>query len=367
LTSKSKFQFPGGDWVGVSPPSSDAFSVKQILDVDSDVWLDQISKDFSTETPLNQDKEVSDFYQLSQLYISRHLSTGNKDTALIDQFQFIEDAIPAFWSEKNSVDTNIWIRLRPFAFSLNQSTLVFKVRELWYGGDTGYIDVTSSCVIYTYDAGGGLLGLDITYNPSVSFHHNSVIYVSLEVYDVAPAPNIILTDYWFRIIPDYRAPYIENETPTREEEDVLVSTDIEFDVIDAGEGVDISTLTMYVNNRLVIPTTSGISGGYHVFYNPPSDFYYGEHVEIFVNIRDIGGNLLHDAWRFYCSGSTGPWIDRDSFTPIHCSKGVYRKVTGISVNVYAIDGTGLDSDSVLVTIGGKDRNIAMTPIVYRID
>jgi hypothetical protein len=27
--------------------------------------------------------------------------------------------VPKFWSEKNPTDTNIWIRLRPFAFSLN--------------------------------------------------------------------------------------------------------------------------------------------------------------------------------------------------------------------------------------------------------
>jgi len=66
--------------------------------------------------------------QLSQTYISRHLSSGHKDDVDIDQFKFIEDAIPAFWSEKNSVETNIWIRLRPFAYSLNQSTLIFRVR-----------------------------------------------------------------------------------------------------------------------------------------------------------------------------------------------------------------------------------------------
>jgi hypothetical protein len=304
---------------------------------------------------------------MSQLYISRHLSSGHKDTAIIDQFQFIVDAIPAFWSEKNSVDTNIWIKLRPFAFSLNQSSLVFRVREMSYAGDTGYVDVTSLCTVTTFDAGGGMLGLIIDYNPVSNFHHNSVVYVSIGVYDVALTPNIILTDYWFKVIADYRAPYIDNEIPSREEESVDVSTNIEFDVFDAGEGVDIGTLTMYINNRLIIPTVSGISGGYHVFYDPAADFYYGEHVEIFVNIRDIGGNLLHDAWRFYCAESTGPWIDRDSFLPKNCSKGVYRKITGIEVNVYGVDDTGVDSSSFLFTIGGKDRNITVTPIIYRID
>jgi hypothetical protein len=53
--------------------------------------------------------------------------------------------------------------------------------------------------------------------------------------------------------------------------------------------------------------------------------------------------------------------------PKTCSRGVYRKITGISVNVYAIDETGVDPDSILITIGGKTRNVSITPIIYRID
>jgi hypothetical protein len=368
LIQLSKFQFPGGDWVGINPPSTGLVPlIKQVTTLSRSATLDQIPSSFNNAFPIDQLKEKTDTGQISQLFISRHTSTGHKDTALINQFQFVVEAVPAFWSEKNPTDTDIYIKIRPYAFSLNQSTLVFKVREVSYVGDTGYVNVTSLCTVTTFDAGGGLLGLNITYNPTGSFHHQAVVYVSIEVYDVAPIPNIILTDYWFKIIPDYRAPYIDNEVPGREEEDVVVSTNIEFDILDIGEGVDISTLAMYVDNRLVYPTVSGISGGYHVFYDPPIDFYYGQHAEIFVDVRDINGNLLHDAWRFYCAGSTGPWIDRFSVFPKTCSRGVYRKVTGISVNVYAIDETGLDPDSILITIGGKTRNVSITPIIYRID
>jgi len=57
--------------------------------------------------------------------------------------------------------------------------------------------------VSTFDAGGGLLGLDILYNPAQNlgldilynpaqnFHNNAIIYVSIEVYDTAPAPNIL--------------------------------------------------------------------------------------------------------------------------------------------------------------------------------
>jgi len=365
----SKFQFPGGHWIETGAPADNAASVKQILDFESEAKFDQISGDVENELPVIQDKQQSNDLQVSQLFVSRHYSSGHKDDVDIEQFRFIEDAIPAFWSEKNPVNTNIWIRLRPFAFNLNQSTLVFRVKEVSYAGNTGYIDVTSLCSVSTFDAGGGLLGLDILYNPAVDFHHNAVIYVSIEVYDTAPTPNIILTDYWFRIIPDYRAPYIDNEFPAREEENVDVGTNISFDIFDAGVGVNISTLEFYVNNRYKIPTTSAISGGYRVSYNPSEDFNYGQTVEITVKVKDASDyqNQLHDMWRFYCEGSTGPWIDPDSFYPRNCTKGTYRKLTGISANVYGINDTGVDQSSILVRIGGKERNVTITPIIYRID
>lgn len=369
LKQLSKFQFPGGAWVGIIAPSDEAKTLRQLLAQEDTVNLRQI-EELDIETSIFQDKEKSNDLQISQTFISRHLLAGHKDDVDIDQFRFIEDAIPAFWSEKNPVNTNIWIRLRPFAFSLNSSSLIFKVREVSYAGDTGYTDVVSSCTVTIFDAGGGLLGLDILYNPPNDFHHNAVVYVDIEVYDTATTPNIIIVDYWFKVIPDFKAPYITNEDPARGEEDVAINTNIEFDIKDTGEGVNISSLELYINNRRVTGyTTAAISGGYHINYNPSDDFYYGETVEITVKADDTAANqnVLYDMWRFYCVGSTGPWIDRGSFDPKACARGVYRKQTGISFNVYGIDDTGVDQESILVTIGGKERSVTITPIIYRLE
>jgi len=364
----SKFQFPGGSWKGSQPPTDYAATIRQLEEFEAEKYICQLEK-VDVETSIFQDKERSNDLQVSQTFISRHLTSGHKDNVNINQFRFIEDAIPAFWSEKNPVNTNIWIRLRPFAFDLDQTTLIFRVREISYAGDTGYIDVTSSCVVSTFDAGGGLDGLDILYNPAQNFHHNGVVYVDIEVYDKAATPNIILVDYWFKIIPDYKAPYITNESPAREEEDVTVDTNISFDILDAGVGVNIDTLEFYINNRRIDHTVSVISGGYHVSYDPSRDFYYGQTVEITVKIEDASDyqNVLYDMWRFYITGSTGPWFDRGSFYPKACARGVYRKLTGISFNVYGINDTGVDRESILVTIGGKYREVTTTPIIYTIE
>lgn len=368
LKQLSKFQFPGGDWIGSQAPVNNTTIISQ-LDVFSSILdIDQIESEFDNVIPIKQLKEESDITPLSQTYVSKHLSSGHTDSTIINQFRFIEDAIPPFWSEKNPIDTNIWIRLRPFGFDLNQSSLVFKVKEVSYAGDTSYIDVTSSCVVSTFDAGGGLLGLDILYDPPSSFHHNGVVYVYIEVYDGAPTPNIIITEYWFKIVPDYQAPYITNESPTREETDVALDATISFDILDAGVGVNISTLEFYINNRWKIPVVSAISGGYHVSYTPIDTPYYGASAEITVKVKDGSDfqNTLYDMWRFYYEGSTGPWIDRDSFYPGSCREGVSRKQTDISINVYGIDDTGVDRDSIAVFIGGKERNVTIRPIIYRI-
>ena len=368
LKAKSKFQFPGGDWIGNNQPSDLTTSVRQLDEFDSDINFDQINNDFDSEIFVDQDKEQDNELQVSQTYVSRHVLIGHYDSADLDQFKFIEDAIPAFWSEKNPVNTNIWIRLRPFAYSLNQSTLVFKIKEISYAGDTHWQDVSSLCSVSTFDAGGGLLGLDITYNPTADFHHNGIVYIDITVYDTAPTPNVIVTDYWFKIIPDYTAPYIINEYPVRGAENVVKSTTISFDIIDVGVGVNIDTLEFYVNNRRKAPVISSISGGYHVTYDPPEDFFYTQTVEVTVKIKDASDyeNTLYDMWRFYIEKSTGPWIDINSFYPSNCTKGVARKVSEISFNAYGIDGTGIDKNSIIVYIGGKKRDVTISPVICRI-
>lgn len=370
MDALTKFSFPGGHWSGDVRPSDGTTSVEQLEEFTSDNYLEQLTE-VSTDVYLDQDKNHSNDLQLSQLFVSRHATAGHKDSVDVEQFRFVDTANPDMFSLKNPVNTNISIRLLPFGFTLNLSSLVFKVREVSYVGDTGYVDVTtaSGFSASTFDAGGGLLGIDVSYNPAVDFHHKAVIYISIEVYDISAVPNVILTDYWFKIIADYRAPYIVNESPDREEEDILINTNISFGIRDAGVGVDISTLELYVNNQSVTPITTTTASGYDVSYNPPRDFYYGQTVEISVRVQDTSEfqNTLFDMWRFYCEGSSGPWIDPDSFYPRNCTKGTYRKLTGVSANVYAINDTGLDRQSIMVTIGGKERNVTITPIIYRVD
>lgn len=307
--------------------------------------------------------------QISSNYVSRHINYGSTDSTKLDQFVFIEDASPAMWSEKNNVDTDIWIRLRPFAASLNPATMIFKIKEVSYTGNTEWKDVTSEGTITMFDAGGGLLGIDFFYNPLNNFHNNSIVYIYIEVYDMAIVPNMVTVDYWFSIIQDYKAPYVDNQFPGIEAYNVSVDTKITFDIIDEGEGVDIISLELFVNQRRVEFTYDEYEpGNYHVYCELPTIFHYGETVNVSLQVTDRSDskNVLLGGWRFYCSDSTGPWFDMDNTTPALCRNGRNRKQP-VAVQVYGIDDGGINYGSIKMEVGGKYRNLKITPIVYRLN
>jgi hypothetical protein len=321
------------------------------------------------ELKLLTKKEATDVRNLSQNYLSRHLSAGNVVTANLNQFAFTQEAIPNFWSERNTPTIAYWIRLRPYAYSLDGATLKILVYEISWAGTSTTVDIAPLGTITTFDAGSGLEGIDFSYNFPEDFHNNATVYVEVQVYDHAPTPNFITMSYWFKIIPDFNRPYIENRIPLAEAYDVGVDTEISFDVLDKGDGVDITTLEVFVNNRQVSYSYVEYEPGqFHIKCNTHKVFTYGQEVSVSVFVRDLSDNenLLRDSWIFYCVESVGPWFDVDDVSPAKCARGLERDLDEISVQVYGINDTGVDYDSLRLDIGGKRRDIKVTPIVYRL-
>lgn len=310
--------------------------------------------------------------QISQLKLSKHTHyvDGQPYDHLwvydtIDQFVFVEDAIPKFWSEKNPATTNIWIRLRPFVFSLDNTTLRMWVREVSYVGDTDYYEVTNQLTLTNFDAGGGLLGIEVLYDSIEDFHHAALVFVRIEVYDIAPIPNYIDLDYWFNVIPDYRAPYLTNLSPGREEDYVNVDTEISFEIYDIGTGLNLSTLECFLNS-IKMDISVEEYDRYHckVVYSPPKDLYYGKTYRMTVKVNDSSENInkLTDAWQFYTIVSDGvKFVD---FNPIRCKRGASR-FSSVSVLALA-DGGGVDKDSIQMQVLDKDVDVNKSPIVYRV-
>jgi len=320
-------------------------------------------------------KDIYHHMTFDQLKLSLHTNWVDGDPydelftrVNIDQFIFVEDAVPKFWSRKNPVDTDIWIRLRPFAHNLDANTVVMKLRELSYEGDTGYYDISADITMQYYDAGGGLLGIEIFYNPPEDFHNKAFVYVHIELYDTAPYPNKIYVNYWFVIIPDYKGPYLENLSPAAGETNVPIDTSISFDIKDRGTGVDIDTFDMTVNSRLVYPQEiiKVNKRHYKIKYTPATPFRYGEEVIVRVQCVDMAEqkNILRTSYPFYID--LGYDIDFIAEQPLRCEWGVPNFY---DVRVLALGtGGGVDKSSLRMQVYGKDitDKSNILPIVYRV-
>ena len=313
--------------------------------------------------------------QISQLKLSKHTHYVDGVVydylwtyANIDQFIFVEDAVPKFWSEKNPIVTNIWIRLRPFMYSLDNDSLKMWVREVSYIGDTGYYEVSDKVSLENFDAGGGLLGVEVTYDPIYDFHHNALVFVRIEVYDIAPISNYISLDYWFTIIPDLKSTYLTNLFPAREEDFVNTNINITFEIHDEGTGVDINTLECFLNSRRMNPDNLIIEkynkNYYKVTYIMVNPLYYGKKYKVNVKITDSSeaANQMNDSWYFYTLESDG--VIFTQFDPSLCKRGVDR-FSGVSIVALA-DGGGIDGESIRLQVLNKDVDANKIPIVYRV-
>jgi hypothetical protein len=313
--------------------------------------------------------------QISQLKLSLHTHwvDGQPYDELwtysnIDQFIFVEDAVPKFWSSKNPIETNIWIRLRPFAFSLDNETLRMWVREDSYAGDTGYIEVTDLVDIVNFDAGGGSLGIELDYDPPQDFKYGSTVYVRIEVYDTAYIPNFVYVEYWFKVIPDYKAPFILNMNPDHGDIDVPVDKPIYLEIEDYGTGIDRSTLEILINSRRMDPdyvTVEEVSRyHYNITYTPPEGLYFSKSYKITAKVQDTSPrqNAMNSSYEFFTADSTGVLITDP--TPGPCKGGMAR-FEEVSALVLG-DGNGVDKGTIRMQVYNRDINPRVVPIVYRI-
>ncbi len=84
---------------------------------------------------------------------------------------------------------------------------------------------------------------------------------------------------------------MENRSPGIEEIDVSINTDITFDVLDEGEGVDITTLEVFVNNQSIsFNYVEFLPGQYHIECLLSNDFHFGEEVYVDIIVSDLSEN-----------------------------------------------------------------------------
>ena len=212
------------------------------------------------------------------------------------------------------------------------------------------------------------MGVEFMYQPAQIFHHNAIVYIHLEIYDTAASPNYIYVDYWFKIIPDFNTPYLLNMNPDREEDNVAVDANIYFEIKDDGAGIDIDTLEVFLNSRIIVPTDiTKISDHYYqITCDMSRDLQFDKNYIIGVKVADVSENynFLRDSYRFYTAGSDAPWFI--GFDPKLCKRGM-PLFTDVSFMVLGA-GNGVDEETIRLQVHGEDviEKSNVLPIIYRI-
>jgi hypothetical protein len=171
-------------------------------------------------------------------------------------------------------------------------------------------------------------------------------------------------EYWFDIVDDFRPPEIFNIYPYNGMQSVDIRHWIRFEIQDEGLGVDISTLTLTVNNLVVIPQVYKYSDHwYQVVYTPPLPFYYNSTVECFATVADASSsqNRAFAVWNFDTAEAEVPMIANPD--PYYCAFPIHLK-DDVSVDVYGRAG-GANLESLVFSIDQKKYFPVTYPKIYR--
>ena len=103
---------------------------------------------------------------------------------------------------------------------------------------------------------------------------------------------------------DTSPPYTANHDPVPGATGVSTDILIVLEIVDSGVGVDLSSITMWVNGSEVSPSISGGPEFYTLSYDPGVDFSFDESVSVEIDASDLNGNTM--AADFYTFTTTEP-------------------------------------------------------------
>jgi len=334
----------------------DRLSFHNLLDQTTNIvgaaFIDQ-DKPTDIEIPIDQ---VIQYYSmvLEQLPFVTGLNLIDQNIPIeeittVIQYNFLIFALPAPYSRKNPVDTNILLRIIGFSLTpLNTSTLIFKVNG---------VDVTSQIVVTPF---GG--GLQIDYNPALNFNYSSTVSVYLEIEDTNLPPRTISTFYTFDTVGDFKAPFLETVYPPDNSINNLPTTEVFAIIADLETGIDLSSIEMYVGGKQVTPTTSYTdSNSVKVSYQTTDAYPYEADLTAAIRASDIEGNTFFGSWNFKIKPSAGVLFINNN--PEECSV-LVPVDTDVCIEVFGLE-DGVNLESLTFNVDNKEVTYVLKPKVYR--
>jgi hypothetical protein len=272
------------------------------------------------------------------------------------QYDFIMSASPSPFSYRNPVDSNISIRLSNYTYPLDETTVSLKLN----GQDKVPLEVIP------FHTGVG--GFDAKWYNDTEFGYGETVYVEWKVRDTASPANELIFYYWFITVKDIIGPRVSLISPADDDQGVSVSSCILFTLRDYEEGININTLELYVNNRLIslsslVYTEVDTQDGYSITYCPTEDFLFGDEIPVSIYVEDMAEvpNLLFYVYSFNTEESKEPVVV--GHIPVSCKTTV---CTTQDVEVLVVDGgSGLNKESITLIVDDVSVSARKLPIIYR--
>jgi len=276
---------------------------------------------------------------------------------------FLLDASPRPHSIKNPIDTDIFIRLGNFVDPFDEDSFVL------------YIDEVEQPTLLVEGFTGGNGGFNVTWTNTTQFRYDARVNVRWEFRDTSIPSNLYGISYPFYTVQDLAGPRISGLVPPHDATDIPIRTTLQFEVEDFENGIDISTLVMYVNNVKVVDGETGTLQtiqyqnlkGYTVRYTHNEPWLYGDLIPVAIFIQDTSknDNETFFSYSFTTEGSIAPALI--NLKPLECTVAV---PVGTHVRLDIIDGGhGLDKDSIVLSVDGVERGdqVILIPILHRED
>ncbi len=183
-------------------------------------------------------------------------------------------------------------------------------------------------------------------------------YYNVEYGALNHGSNIIWADYKASGgSRDTTPPSVQNPNPAPGTTGIAANTNISFNIVDSGSGVNPSSIRMTVNGTTVSPTITGTSANYAVSHQPHTPFTAGQLVTVRVNASDNAGNAM-STYSYSFTIASGSSVGKTTVT-------VTESGTPLAnVRVYAYSGTAYTGKSMLTDSTGK-AEFQLDPGSYR--
>lgn len=238
--------------------------------------------------------------------------------------------------------------------------LSFDLLDDHSGVETSSIQIMVNEKPIKFAMAGDKKRLKIRYQFDPPFGERDSIAVRILADDLARPPKSIDTAFYFYIIRDSIAPWVEFLYPADQATEVPLDTCVSIDIVDDVSGIDRNSITLLKNNQPVAPQLMGDLKRLRLIYQPEGGFLYNDQIKMNLTVSDLAketNTLANLPFTFFTATDTLP----PNIVKLYPAPGDTSVIPVPRLRLeIADDKSGVDSTTIAITINGN-------PIKFKIE